>query len=80
MTKDHLLLELHCEDGFALHLFDHEHRVLAVILDGTITVSRYDGWVSVVHEAHGRHAETYLPADHFSHLTLLHPRDPQEDE
>lgn len=79
MTKDHLLLELHCEDGFALHLFDHEHRVLAVIHD-PITVSRYDGWVSVVHEAHGRHAETYLPADHFSHLTLLHPRDPQEDE
>lgn len=72
MTHDHLMLELDCDDGFALHLFDHDHRILAVIHD-PITVSRYDGWISVVHEAHGRNAETYIPADRFSHATLLHP-------
>lgn len=78
--KDHLLLELDLDEGgWALHLFDHEHRIIAVISD-PVSVSRYDGWISVVHQAHGRHAETYIPADRFSHLTLLHPIQPEESE
>ena len=77
MTTDHLLLELHCDGGWAAHVFDHEHRVIAVIAD-PVSVTRFDGWISITHEAHGRYAETYIPADRFSHLTLLHPIEPQE--
>lgn len=77
MSSDYLLLELDLEGGFAVHLFDQEHRIIAVISD-PVSISGYQGWISVVHEAHGRHAETYILAERFSHLTILHPIELEE--
>lgn len=75
--KDHLMLELDLEGGFMVHLFDRDHGIIAAISD-PVSISRYDGWISIVHEAHGRNAETYIPADRFSHLTLMHPIEREE--
>lgn len=70
--SDHLLLELDLEDDYTMHVFDHEHRIIAAV-QAPVSVARWQGWISIVHTSLGCHAETYIPADMFSHVTLLHP-------
>lgn len=75
--KDNLLLELEFDSGSNVHLFNRDHGIIAAISD-PLSISRHDGWICVLHEAYGRQAETYIPADRFSHLTIIYPIEREE--
>lgn len=77
--NDHLLLEFDLDDDYRMHVYDRERRVIAVI-QAPVSVARWQGWISIVHRALGCHAETYIPADMFSHVMLLHPREVEPND
>lgn len=69
----HLFLELDLDNGYALHVYNKERQIVAVV-ENVVTVSRFDGWVCIVHGFMDGSAETYIPADEFSHFTVIYPR------